>query len=485
MSHEVQLIAYGDRLGDGTLKDLKSLLEGPLAGLFGGLHLLPFYDSISGADAGFDPTDHLAVDPVLGDWGDVRALAAKTNLVVDLIVNHISSHSAQFQHYLTHGAHSPYAGMFLTEQQVFPGGMSDPDRQALFVIGADDPFVECELGDGTSERLWATFTQRQIDLNPDHHQTEVYLDAVLTALAKSGARRVRLDAVGFTVKTRGTSCFLTPATFAYIDRLSRKAHALGLEVLAETHTHFERQGDVAQHVDWVYDFALGPLLLHSLFEGNSLSLKRWLAARPRNAITVLDTHDGIDVGDVAADKLPPHRPGLLDDAAVDALVARIHRHSGGVSARASGAAAGNVDVHQINCTYYDALGADDEAYLAARLVQLFSPGIAQIYYVGLLAGSNDVAGFARSGVGRDVNRRYYTQPEVEAELARPVVRRLMGMIRLRNHHPAFRGTFEVRPSPTHTLLLRRACEAYWAEAHVDFRARSFTIRCSHPETFSP
>ncbi|MEO0425549.1 MAG: sucrose phosphorylase, partial [Pseudomonadota bacterium] len=395
------------------------------------------------------------------------------------------SSSSQFQDYLDHGARSPYAGMFLTEDDVYPGGMRDVDRDALFVIGADLPFVECALGDGRRQRLWATFTERQIDLNPAHPQTEAYLDAVLAKLAQSGARRVRLDAVGFTVKTAGTSCFLTPQTFTYIDHLCRRAHALGLEVLAETHTHFERQCEVAEHVDWVYDFALGPLLLHSLFEGTGESLKRWFAMSPRNAITVLDTHDGIDVGDVAADRLAPHRPGLLDDDAIDALVAKIHHNSGGVSARASGAAAGNVDVHQINCTYYEALRRDDEAYLAARLVQLFAPGIAQIYYVGLLAGTNDEAGFARSGVGRDVNRRYYSRQEVEADLSRPVVQRLMSMIRLRNDHPAFRGTFEVRDSPDHTLVLRRAFGDYWAQAHVDFRTASFEVRCSHPETFAP
>jgi sucrose 6(F)-phosphate phosphorylase len=47
------------------------------------------------------------------------------------------------------------------------------------------------------------------------------------------------------------------------------------------------------------------------------------------------------------------------------------------------------DAHQINITYYSALGADDDAYLAARAIQLFAPGIPQIYYVGLLAGEND------------------------------------------------------------------------------------------------
>ena len=38
------------------------LLQGPLAGVFGGVHLLPFFTPIDGADAGFDPVDHTQVD---------------------------------------------------------------------------------------------------------------------------------------------------------------------------------------------------------------------------------------------------------------------------------------------------------------------------------------------------------------------------------------------------------------------------------------
>ena len=57
--------------------------------------------------------------------------------------------------------------------------------------------------------------------------------------------------------------------------------------------------------------------------------------------------------------------------------------------RIFGGAARNVDTSQINCTFYDALGADDLKYLLARAIQFFIPGVPQVYYVGLLAGRND------------------------------------------------------------------------------------------------
>ena len=112
MKNRVQLIAYADRLA-GDLKQLKVLLSGPLEGIFGGVHILPFFVPIDGADAGFDPVDHTEVDPRLGDWNDVRALGEKVELVADVIVNHISSASPQFKDFCRNGANSPFAGMFL------------------------------------------------------------------------------------------------------------------------------------------------------------------------------------------------------------------------------------------------------------------------------------------------------------------------------------------------------------------------------------
>ena len=55
MKNQAQLIAYVDRLPGGTFRDLRQLLNGPLRGVFGGVHVLPFFHPVDGADAGFDP----------------------------------------------------------------------------------------------------------------------------------------------------------------------------------------------------------------------------------------------------------------------------------------------------------------------------------------------------------------------------------------------------------------------------------------------
>ena len=89
MKNQVQLIAYVDRFGGGNLAQLTELLAHELSGVFGGVHLLPFFDSIDGADAGFDPKDHTRVDPRLGDWQDIQALTQVVDVMADAIVNHM------------------------------------------------------------------------------------------------------------------------------------------------------------------------------------------------------------------------------------------------------------------------------------------------------------------------------------------------------------------------------------------------------------
>ncbi|MEO8307333.1 MAG: sucrose phosphorylase [Pseudomonadota bacterium] len=477
MKNAVQLICYADRLG-GTLPGLRELLSGPLAGLFGGVHVLPFYHPIDGADAGFDPIDHTEVDPRLGSWKDVQALAGDVELMADVIVNHMSCRSPQFLDYSARGSSSAFDGMFLTVDNVFPGGASEQDLLAIYRPRPGLPFTPITLADGSRRILWTTFTAEQIDLDLRHPQGARYLDSILAKLAHNGVRMIRLDAVGYAVKRAGSSCFMMPETFTFISDFSARASALGLEVLVEIHSHYEKQIEIARHVGWVYDFALPPLVLHAFFSGTAHHLKQWIAIRPRNALTVLDTHDGIGVIDVGADAQDPVRyPGLIPQADIDALVETIHRNSHGESQLATGAAASNLDLYQVNCTFHDALGRDDRRYLLGRAIQFFLPGIPQVYYVGLLAGHNDMELLGRTHVGRDINRRYYTPAEINEALQRPVVQDLLGLIRLRNTHPAFAGNFQVLESSGQVLELQWTCGAATARLRVDLKTCEHQLEC--------
>jgi sucrose phosphorylase len=106
----------------------------------------------------------------------------------------------------------------------------------------------------------------------------------------------------------------------------------------------------------------------------------------------------------------------------------------------------------VNCTFYDALGHDDDRYLLARALQFWTPGIPQVYYVGLLAGVNDMDLLARTRVGRDVNRHHYAPADIDASLARSVVQALTRLIRFRNTHPAFDGDMTCSEGPSNITM---------------------------------
>lgn len=480
MKNQVQLIAYADRLGGGGIARLQALLRGPLAGLFGGVHLLPFFDPIDGADAGFDPVDHTRVDARLGTWSDVEALARDVDLMADLVVNHMSTKAPQFLHFLEHGARSEFDGLFLSPRKVFAGGPTAEELRAIYRPRPGPPFTDFRLATGETSTLWTTFTPQQVDIDVEHPQGIAYLERVLGVLAAAGVRTVRLDAVGYAIKRAGTSCFMLPETLDFIDVFARRARAFGLSVLVEVHGHYRQQIDIAARVDWVYDFALPPLVLHALYFGTAAPLKRWLGIRPHNALTVLDTHDGIGVVDIGAQKLADGttRPGLVPDDEIDRLVETIHARSRGESRSATGGAASNLDLYQVNCTFFDALGGDDRAYWVARAIQFFLPGVPQVYYVGLLAGHNDLALLERTGVGRDINRRRYTMHEIDEALQRPVVGHLMELIRLRNTHPAFGGRMRALAGDETVLDLEWRLDAHRASLRIDFASLDFELTYS-------
>jgi sucrose phosphorylase len=238
MKNQVQLITYVDRLSGGGIKALSQLLAGPLQGLFGGVHLLPFYLPIDGADAGFDPIDHTLVDPQLGNWDDVRQLSASVDVMADVIVNHMSVDSPQFRDWSVHGADSRYQGLFLTRETVFPDGASAADLKAIYRPRPGLPFTEVTLRNGARQTLWTTFTPKQVDINVEHPQGRAYLQGILRRFNESGVSMVRLDAAGYAIKRAGTSCFMLPETFDFIGAFAAQARALGMEVLVEIHSYY-------------------------------------------------------------------------------------------------------------------------------------------------------------------------------------------------------------------------------------------------------
>ncbi len=453
MKNKVQLITYPNSLG-GNLKALGKLLKDDFRDLFtGGLHILPPFPSTG--DRGFAPVTYREIDPAFGSWQDIQEIGKDFDVMLDVMVNHISRHSEYFRDFVEHGRTSQYADMFITLEKVWPDGNPLPaDVKKIFLRKPEHPFLDVDIKEtGSVERIWASFGPRvdhseQVDLDINSPLTRQFFLDLFQFLSEQNINLLRLDAVAYAIKKRGTSCFMVePEIYEFMGWLGEMAARFHLELLPEIHTHYSTQMKIASHGFWVYDFALPMLILHTLVTGKSEKLLDHLAKCPHRQITLLDCHDGIPVQPDMDDILTPVESKHLIDLCLDrgANLNRILSET----ARVPG-----FDAHQINLTYFDALGRNDDAYLAARAIQFFSPGIPQVYYVGLLAGENDYSAVETTGDGRAVNRKNFTEQEVVDALKNDVVRRLIKLIRFRNQHPAFNGVFSIAAGEVGAFTLR-------------------------------
>lgn len=473
MKNQIQLITYVDRIGCKNITELNELLNNELQGLFGGVHMLPFFYPIDGEDAGFDPIDHKKVDPRLGDWSTVKELSNSVEIMADLIVNHMSADSIEFKDFVEKGDNSEFASLFLTFDKVFPNGATEKELLQIYRPRPGFPFTKFKLADGSQKLVWTTFTQKQIDIDVFSEGGNAYLEEILAIYEQAGVKMIRLDAAGYAIKKSGTSCFMIPETFDFIDELTQKARSKGIAVLVEIHSFYKTQIEIAKKVDFVYDFALPVLVLDTLFNADATNLKKWLEIAPRNVVTVLDTHDGIGIVDVASEG---DKEGLIPDSVLDNIVNKMHANSDGRSLKATGAAASNLDLYQVNCTYFEALGSNEISYLMARAIQFFVPGIPQVYYVGLFGDENDMELLAKTNVGRDINRHYYTKEEIQKKTASSLFKKLSQLMKLRNTHPAFNGEFNLEESSAKYLEIKWVLNRESIQLKMDLENKSFEIK---------
>jgi sucrose phosphorylase len=427
------ILVYAERVG-GNLGEIEKLLAGPLKD-FDGVHVLPFFHPYDGDDAGFDPIDHTIVDPRLGSWADFKRISNTHELTADLIVNHASNLSPEFLDWQEKGDASAYNGLFLTFDTVFPNGGSEADITSFYRPRPGFPFTAYEVA-GKRRLVWTTFMPSQVDVDIKHEQGKAYLVRILEALKSGGVKVVRLDAVGYAVKTPGTDSFMTKETLEFVKEITDLIHSYDMRVLVEVHAHYTQQLDIAPLVDLIYDFQTAPLLLHSFFTGTVDRLDKWFSLRPNNCLNVLDTHDGygvIDGGPIGG------RPGLITQDEMAHIFKVAEKNTAGHSAVASVVPQWFSLPHQINATLPNIV-ANDTAYVIMRAVQFFLPGEPQVYYVGLFNGMDDKELFEKTGQGRDVNRHNYTPAEISKALESEVTQAIIALARVRKH-PAFQGEF--------------------------------------------
>ena len=444
-ARDVVVITYGNSIRNGSeppLETLSAFLSARLGSLVSTVHVLPFFPFSS--DDGFSVIDFHAVDPLLGDWADLRALGRSFAVMADLVINHVSRESLWFMDFVND--REPGRNYFIThDPELDLTGVVRPRNTPLLVP------VHTYRG---LRHVWATFSEDQIDLDFANPAVLLEMVRVLCHYLSEGMRLIRLDAIAYLWKEVGTPCIHHPHTHDVV-RVLRLVTELSCDpesdpalLVSETNVpHAENisyfgQGDEA-HL--VYQFPLAPLALHALTAGTSRYLMQWGCALepPPEGCAFLNftaSHDGIGL-----------RPaeGLVPEPDVDTLVELMHAFGGFVSMRML--ADGTQRPYEINISLFDALrgtfaGEDAwqvERFICSQVLTLCLQGVPALYIHSLLATPNDLDGVERSGRTRSINRRQWELADIDQLLldgqtsASQVFAALTELLRLRRAEPAF------------------------------------------------
>jgi sucrose phosphorylase len=323
----------------------------------------------------------------------------------------------------------------------------------------------------------------QMDLNARSPKVWEFYDATLRKLRSYGAKIIRLDAFAYLHKEPGKSNFFNrPGTWNYLERLRQIAKQYDLIVFPEIHAEYGARlhEEVATKGYPIYDFFFPGLLLDAIDRGTSKRLLSWireLDVKGLRTINMLGCHDGIPMLDLrGAEVNGVARPGLLSDEKIIAAMQRIIARGGRVK-NLYGSDGKQIAYYQVNATFFSALGEDEQKLRLARAVQMFMPGIPQVWYLDLFAGKNDYAAADRGGTAghKEINRTNLAMEKVEEGLARKVVRDQLQLIKLRNNSRAFRGRLEIRDTAPHLLHLSWHNQDSTATLEADLRDSTFRI----------
>ena len=453
MNGKTMLNLYPDSIGSSLsgAADFLSLPE--LRDCFGSVYVLPsLYHS--DLDRGFCVVDY-ELNGELATAEDLEKLKALgLDLKLDIVLNHASVRSPQFQDLLKNGEQSEYRDFFIDWNEFWAGcgemtpeGYIRPEERYIrdmFFRKPGLPILMVRFPDGREVPYWNTFYQKvweengerqylgQMDLNIRSEKVWRFYDETLEKLAAYGAKIIRLDAFAYAPKAPGRRNFLNePETWETLSRVKTLADRYGLTLLPEIHASYGEgvYKKIARQGYMTYDFFLPGLILDAIENHDSNYLAAWANEQIRDGIrtvNMLGCHDGIPLLDLK---------GLLPDARIEGLINTVVSRGGYVK-NLHGAK--NM-YYQVNATYYSALGEDENKLLLARALQMFMPGKPQVWYLDLLAGTNDYEAMRLAGEGghKEINRTNLSREEAQRRLSAPAVQKQLELLRQRNTHPAF------------------------------------------------
>lgn len=437
------LITYGDQVqapDEPPLRTLHRVLRAWAADVLPWVHLLPFFPYSS--DDGFAVMDYTQVNPALGTWAHIQALAQDFDLMFDAVINHVSSRHPWFRRFLQ--GDPAYADFFITV----------PPDTDLSAVVRPRPWPLLTPFDTPRGRVWVwtTFSADQVDLNYHNPRVLEHVLEVLLFYVAHGAAMLRLDAIAYIWKEVGTSCIHLEGAHRLVKLLRAALDIAAPQVLLLTETNVPHAENIAyfgngyDEAQLVYQFPLPPLVLHTFATGDATRLTAWAqqVRAPSPATTFLNflaSHDGIGVRPVE---------GILSPAEVDALVQRTLDHGGLVSYRSR--SDGSRSVYELNISYFDALSAPQAAeplalqvarFVAAHGIMFSLAGMPAVYVHSLFGSRGDPEAARRSGHPRAINRARFRYDRLTRELRSPTHRRarvyagLRRLLLARRAQPAF------------------------------------------------
>ncbi len=290
------LICYGDSLLNGnkekTIRIFRKFYKKNLDKFFEIIHFLPFYPSSS--DSGFAVKDHYQVDKKLGDWSDIYKQSKTTNIMADIVINHASSKGLWFKNFLSNK--SPGKEYFLTVNKKFDISRVIRPRENI-LLKKINIFKKNNF-------IWRTFSDDQIDLNFKNPKVLIRFIKIMINLLNHGVTIFRLDAIAYLWKKSGSNCVNLKETHEIIKLLRIVCNSLKTKPIIVTETNLPEKENLSyfgrknNETNWIYNFSLPPLLVHSFLFEDSTYLNRWSKNLPNtkignNYLNFIASHDGI------------------------------------------------------------------------------------------------------------------------------------------------------------------------------------------------
>ena len=465
ISNGVMLNAYPDSIGS-NLSDIITMLNMPeFKDVFSLFYILPTFFN-SDLDRGFSIIDY-NLNKELVSEEDLKALKAlNIQLKFDIVLNHLSVASPQFKDLLKYGNQSKYKDFFINWNEFWEGhgimgvdGVVIPKEEflnKLFMRKSGLPILKVPFPDGTKKPYWNTFYQKvnqdnsflgQMDVNANSPLVWDFYEETLQKVSGFGGKILRLDAFAYLHKEIGQSNFFNkPGTWEYLERIKQLAQKNDLTLLPEIHAEYglHLHDEVASQGYYSYDFFLPGLTIHTIENANSKALLTWakeIINKDYKTVNMLGCHDGIPVLDLKGKEVDGvYKKGLLEDAEIEDIINKIMERGGRVK-NLYDPSGNKISYYQVNATFFSALGEDEQKLLLARAIQIFMPGIPQVWYLDIFAGKNDYEAANKGGSAghKEINRTTLTLKDVEEGLKKDAVKIQLELIRLRNTSKAFLG----------------------------------------------